>query len=614
MRRTKTLLGILLTALMLSTNIHAQSFTASVNSTTVPQNEPFQVTFQFGGDDIQPVRNFRAPDFKNFQVLSGPNQSTSMQIINGAVSASLAYSFYLQAPGQGKFTIGQASIDYKGKTLRTQPISITVTKGQATQNGGRGQQQNQTSTSKAIGDNVFIRAIADKQKVLKGEQVTITYKLYTRMDIASPQISKLPTYQGFWAEELDANRTINFTTEVYNGKQYHVGVLKRAALFPTQTGELSVTPFELKIPVVVPKQRRRGDIFDEFFNDPFFNQGQTVEYNAKSNVLKIDVLPLPQENVPASFNGAVGNFTFKAEVDKNTVKVNEPVSLKLTVSGTGNISLLDFREPKLPSGFEKYDPKVNDEVNRSGSYISGQKTVEYLLVPRAEGQKEIPPVEFSYFNPSTRRYVTIASPSFKINVLKGDGTYAQNGSGFNKEDVKLLGEDIRYIKTNTGSLSKNGSYTAASPWFWMAVILPAFLLVGAVVLKKRNEKLEGNVQLMRYTRAEKMARNRLKEAHRSMEMNRQKEFYSDISLALFGYLEDKLHISKASFTLDYAIERLKENRVPEELIGQVKQAAEKCEFVRFAPMNDGAGAMKEMYDQAVKIIVDLEKNKVTRKN
>lgn len=607
MARIKIFLELIFTVLLFSAIIQAQSFTASVNSTTVGQNEPFQVSFQFSGDDIQTLRNFRAPDFKNFDVLSGPNQSTSMQIINGTVSASLVYSFYIQAANQGKLTIGSASIDSKGRTLRTQPITITVVKGQASQNN---RQQGQASSSQSIGDNVFIRAFADKQKVLKGEQVTITYKLYTRMDISSPQISKLPVYQGFWAEELESARTISFTTEVYNGKQYHVGVLKRAALFPTQTGQLSVTPFELKIPVIIPKQRRRGDIFDEFFNDPFFNQGQSVEYNAKSNVLKIDVLPLPQQNVPASFNGAVGEFSFKAEVDKNTVKANEPVSLKLTVSGTGNISLLELREPQLPAGFEKYEPKVNDQINRSGSAVSGQKTVEYLIVPRATGQKEIPPVEFSYYNPRARKYVTITSPSFSINVQKGDGSYDQAASGFNKEDVKLLGEDIRYIKTNTGSLSRSSGYMISSAWFWIASLLPAVLLAGVVVWRRKNEKLEENVQLMKYTRAEKMARNRLKTARKSLENNNQKEFYADISLALFGYLEDKLHIPKASFTLDNALGRLKDNRVPESLIQEVKDAIEKCEFVRFAPMNDGAAAMKEMYDQAVKIIVDLEKNKV----
>ncbi|MGE5398939.1 MAG: BatD family protein [Ignavibacteriales bacterium] len=602
---------VLLTALIISAGIplYSQSFTASVNSTTVSQGDPFQISFQFSGDELNSLKNFKAPDFRNFRVLSGPNQGTSMQVVNGAVSASLTFLYYLQGDNAGGFTIGSASIEFKGRTYRTEPIRITVTKGQA---NPRSKQQNQPSSSAAqnIGDNVFIRAIADRQKVLKGEQVTITYKLYTRMDISSPQVSKLPSYQGFWAEELDGSRTINFTTEVVNGKQYHVGVLKKAALFPTQTGQLSVTPFELKIPVIVPKQRRRGDIFDEFFNDPFFNQGQTVEYNAKSNVLKIDVMPLPQANVPASFHGAVGEFDFKASLDKNSTRTNDPVTLKLNISGTGNISLLEVPEIKLPAGVEKYEPKTSDQVNRSGNSISGQKSVEYLIVPRVQGKKEIPPVEFSYYSPRQKRYVTITSQAFQINVEKGEGSNDQNIAGFNKEDVRLLGEDIRFIKTNTGDLTHDGGFFINSIGFWAAAIFPLVLLSGAVVWKKRNDRLNGNVQLLRYTRAEKMARNRLKTAKKSMESNNQKDFYSDISLALFGYLEDKLHIPKASFTLDNAIMKLQNSNVPEETVDRVKQAIDHCEFARFAPMSNGSVAMKEMYEQAVQIIVELEKNKV----
>lgn len=602
---------LFLISLLTAGVLNAQSFNASVNNTTVSTNSPFEVAFQFQGDEINSVQNFRAPDFKGFQVLSGPNQATSMQIINGAVSASITFSYYVQVTQPGTLTIGSASVDHKTKTYKTQPIKITVVQGAANP-GGQQQQGKSGAPNVNIADNVFIRAVADRQKVLKGEQVTVTYKLYTRMDISSPQISKLPSYQGFWAEELETASRITFSTEVIDGKQFRVGVLKKAALFPTQTGTLSVTPFELLIPVMVPKQRRRGDIFDEFFNDPFFNQAQTVEYKATSNVLKINVLPLPSENVPASFTGAVGNFSLNATLDRNTVKQNEPVTLKYVISGTGNIKLTDLPELKLPAGFEKYDAKISEQISRSGR-ISGQKTIEYLVVPRIQGEKEIPAIEFSYYNPSSNKYVTLTSPSFKLNIEKGSGRNDESIAGFSKEDVKLLGQDIRFIKT-TGSLSRKDVYVIYQPLFWVMSLLPLLALAGIIVWKKREEKLSGNVQLMKFHRAEKLALNRLKTAKKSLDQNNQKEFYSDISLALFGYLEDKLHIEKSEFTLDRAITEMRRRNIPEELITEVQKTIEQCEFARFAPSGSAGSAMKDMYDKSVQIIISIEKSLLNPKH
>ncbi|MGE5499830.1 MAG: BatD family protein, partial [Syntrophothermus sp.] len=509
-QKIKSLLFLLL---CIAGSISAQSFTASVNNTTVAQNEPFQVAFQFNGEDINSLKNFRAPDFRGFRILSGPNQSTSMQIINGAVSGSISYSYYVQAPDQGTFVIGPASIDYKGKNFKSQAIKITVQKGQPAQQGNKAQGGNSSSGSVNLADNVFLKAVADKQRVTKGEQVTVSYKLYTRYDIASPQISKLPTYQGFWSEELENASRINFSTEVVNGKQYHVATLKKAALFPTQTGELSVTPFELKIPVVVPKQRQRrsGDIFDEFFNDPFFNQSQTVEYNAKSNTLKISVLPIPSDNVPMSFKGAIGEYSLFADVDKKTLKANETVTLKINISGTGNLNLVDVPDVKLPAGFEKYDPKTNTAVNHGSGVINGQKTFEFLMIPRVAGAVTIPPVEFSYYSLKQKKYVTLRSPEFALNVEKGDGSQGGSAvaSGYGKEDVKLLGEDIRFIKTSVSPLSRQNDPAFLSVWFWLASALPLIALGAVIAWKKKYDRLSGNAQLMRYQKAEKMARNRL---------------------------------------------------------------------------------------------------------
>jgi hypothetical protein len=609
----KLFLHILLFIFIISGSINAQSFTASADNTTVGLNDRFQVTFTFEGNDINSLSNFSPPDFAGFMVLSGPNQSTSMQIINGAVSASLSYSFYLQPKNLGSYTIGSASIRYKGSFYKTDPITIQVQKGSA----NAGNQQNNSSNSSdvsndEIAQNVFVRASTDKQKAYLGEQVTVTYKLYTRLSIASQMsISKLPQYPGFWAEEIETPNNINFTTETYEGKKYKVGILKKVALFPTQTGELSVTPFELDVPVQIQKKRRNNNVFDDFFNDPFFGMGQTIDFTAKSNSLKINVQPLPSANVPDSFNGAVGNFSMDSQIDKKQTKTNEPITLKITINGTGNISLLDMPEIKLPAGFEKYDPKVNEQITRTGK-ISGKKTAEYLIVPRDAGKKEIPPVKFSYYDIDKKSYVTLSSPPYTLNVEQGTGDNSSEYAG--KEDVKLLGEDIRYIKTDNESLHSKGNFVLNRFGFWAAVGFPFILGLGLVVWRRREDKLAGNIQLMRYQRAQKIAKSRLKQAKALMDANDHHAFYSEISLALFGYLEDKLHIPKSELSVDRASSELRNRGLNEELIAEFERVANKCEFIRFAPKKSESAAMNEIYNELSHVIIEIEKSLSVKRN
>ncbi len=604
---------ILLTILLITPAVIAQSFTASVGNTTVGLNDRFQVTFTFEGNDINSLSGFNAPDFAGFMVLSGPNQSTSMQIINGAVSASLSYTFYLQPRNLGRYTIGSATIKYKGTPYKTDPITIQVEKGSS--NSATQQNSNQNSSgisNDEIAQNVFVRATADKHKAYMGEQVTVTYKLYTRLNIASQMsISKLPQYPGFWAEELETPGNISFTIETYQGKKYKVGVLKKVALFPTQTGELNVTPFELDVPVQVQKKRRSNNVFDDFFNDPFFGIGQTIDFTAKSNSLKIKVQPLPSANVPDSFNGAVGDFSMDSQIDKRSTKTNEPVTMKLTISGTGNISLLDMPKVNLPAGFEQYEPKVNEQVNRTGR-ISGKKTAEYLIVPRDAGKKEIPPVKFSYYDINKKSYITLSTPAYSLNVEQGTSTNSQEYAG--KEDVKMLGEDIRYIKTDTESLHRTGGFILNSFGFWVAVGFPFILGFGLVVWRRREDKLAGNVQLMRYQRAQKVARIRLKKAKSLMDSGDHNAFYSEISLALFGYLEDKFHIPKSELSVDRASSELQKRGLDSELIAEFERVANKCEFIRFAPKESETEAVAEMYDELSHVITEIEKSLSLKKN
>ncbi len=587
--------------------LFAQKFTASVNETTVADNERFQVSFIFSGKSINDLKNFKPPSFSNFLILSGPNQSTSIQIINGVQTASLTHLYILQPEKVGTYSIGKASIEQDGQTFETKLLKMQIVKG-----GAKPKQNitNETISNEEIAKNLYIRAIIDKRKVYKGEQVTVVYKLYTRLTIASQMtINKLPQYQGFWAEELETASNITFNTEVVNGKQFRVGVLKKVALFPSQTGKLEVTPFELTVPVQIQRKRSRN-IFDDFFGDPF-GRGETIEYNAVSNIVKVDVLPLPTAGKPENFYGAVGDFKMEATMNKTSTKTNEPLTLNVSISGTGNFELLEMPKINLPTGFENYEPKVTENVKNIGK-LRGSKTGEYLFVPRVVGIREIPPIEFSYFDPAKKKYVTLKSDPFTLNIEQGDKIV--NTEVIGKEDVQQLGNDIRFIKTSFSGIEKKSNYIINTTGFWIAGAVPFLLLAVLLGWKRRSDKLAGNVALLRYRKAQKVAKNKLKKAGKFLQEKNHKEFYTELSLALFGYLEDKLHIPKAEFTVERAADDLRMKGVQEGLITDLKNSTEKCEYVRFAPGAEESAAMKEMYDELAEVIISLEKSIVETKN
>jgi hypothetical protein len=603
----KFLSKILLLVLLVSVSF-AQKFEATADRTTVGQNERFQVFFTFEGQSSN-VSGFKPPSFEGFRVLSGPNQSTNMQIINGQVSSSITFSFILTPSNIGEFNIGKASVNYSGTKYETNPLAIKVVQGATT---AQPQQSGAEISQEELQKNVFIIASADKRNVYQGEQVTVTYKLYTKLTIASIQIAKLPTYNGFWQEEIPTDNTINWEIEMYNGERFRTATIKRVALFPTKAGELTVTPFELNLPIVVKKRRTSNDFFDDFFNDSFFGRTETVDYTAKSNTLKINAEPLPQNNVPESFNGAVGDFNFTSQLDRTSLKANESLTLRFTITGSGNMQLLDLPKLTLPAGFEVYEPKSNLNINR-GSKISGTKIIEYVIVPRVQGQKTIPAVEFSYFNPAKKQYVTTTSPVYVIEVEKGDGTIA-SGSGFSKEDIKLLNEDIRYIKTSSTKFYSMNGDSIIPIWFWLGLILPAFTLGGLLIYQSRNEKLSRNTQLLKSRKAEKLAKQRLKTAQKLMTGNESLAFYSEISLAMNGYLEDKLSIQKSEFSLGKALDKLSEKNISDDLKEKVKQIYEKCEFARFAPSSQNISAEKNLYDETIETIIKIESHLNSRRS
>ena len=607
----KKKINITLIWMLLNAGLFAQSFTAYLSSKTTGLNDQFELTFTFEGKEISSIRNFSPPSLSNFYVLSGPNQSTSVQIINGVVSGALSFSYFLRPKKTGKFNIGVASVFYQGKTYRSDPLKIKVIKG-SVQPKRRSNNGGNNISNEDIAQNLFIRATVNKKTVYLGEQVTVTYKLYTRLSIAAQMsISKLPQYKGFWTEELNTSNSFTFTTEVFRGKKYRVGLLKKAALFPTQTGKLTITPFELNVPIRTRNKRRTGNIFDDFFNDPF-NQGQMINYDVKSNAVKIKVLPLPDKNVPASFSGTVGNFTMSTSIDKTNIKTNETASLKINIKGSGNVKLLNIPEINIPNGIDKYEPKITEKVYRTG-VISGIKNAEYVIIPRTPGRKEIAPIVFTYFNPEKKKYITLSSKKFVINVTPGKSIVSSTISGISKENIKLLGEDIHFIKTETNDLFIKQGILLFNYKFWLMAIIPFVLLIGILVWQKKQNKLSGDIRSLRYNKAQKVSKARLKKAKKLLHTKNELDFYSEISLALFGYLEDKLHLSKAEFSLDLAEQVLKEKGINDDLITELRQSVEKCEFIRFAPEKGGADAMNDMFKKSTEVIINIEKN-LSQKN
>ena len=574
------------------------TLTATVDRSQVGTGEQFTVTFTVTGADAMGAKNFRAPDFGQLLVLSGPNTSQSYQIINGSMSGSIAYSYVLYARQTGNYTIGPATVDYKGNQIKSQSLQIDVVKGKP-----QPKQQAPGVNLANIGDNLFIRAITDRQRARLGEQITITYKLYTRISVSGYDLTKAPAYEGFWSEDLDQSRQPTVVNEMYEGKQYRVAVIKRTALFATQAGTLKIAPLDVQCSVQIQTRRRSNDPFD-IFNDPFFQQTQTQQLTIKSNPLTLMIEPLPA-HPPEGFTGAVGEYVFTATVDKNEVRAGDPITLRLTVSGTGNVSLLSLPKPVLPSDLESYEPKISNEITRDGGVIRGKKTAEYLLVPQNPGKRTIEPIQFTYYDLEKHRFIRLTSSRFDLTITPG--RELAGGSYVSKEDIKLLGEDIRYLKLSPGDLHSISETPLTNGIFYLGLLLPPLAFVGAFAYRKRMKAIYGDMPKFRFQQAGKEASRRLRQAKQLLAQGNTESYHAEISRTLLGYLEDKLHLEKSSLTVEDAVSRLQQRGVDEQTLAQLRSCIERAEFARFAPDSDTSGARKELLDAASSTISSIEK-------
>ncbi|MDD2550657.1 MAG: BatD family protein [Bacteroidales bacterium] len=585
-------------------NIFAQDVDFSVSAPkVVAVGEQFRVIFKL---NARP-QEFNAPAFDNFYILAGPStsSSSSIQIVNGQMTQTheYSYTYILEATESGKFQIGSASATVSKKEYKTNPFAIEVVSGgSGTQPATPRNQQSTTSASNAAeqeSENMFIDIEFDRRTAYRGQPILATLKLYTRQNIAGFDDFKFPSFNGFWSQEIETPNNIRFQRQNVNGRIYNVGVLKKYLLLPQRAGDINIKPFEL---VVLAQQqgRRSGSIFDDFFGS---HQTVKVRLLSKEKTLKIRDLP---PNAPSSFTGAVGDFSLTASLDKTAIKTNEAVNLTVRVSGTGNIKLIETPKFEFPSSFEIFDPKVTDNINTTSQGATGSKTFEFVAIPRGPGDFNLGSLEFSYFNPIQKKYITLKSKSLNLTVeADGSEQVASPMVGFGREDVRFIGKDIRFIKTEGIKISKTHNLLFASNAYYGIIVLLLVVFIALFWFIQHNRKLMGNIALVKTRKANKVASKRLKEAKKHLSLSNVEPFYEELLKALWGYVADKLSIPVANLSSDTVRETLEQNNVQDVDIDEFLRIIATCEYARYAPKSE-ASQMTNLYNSAISLIAKLE--------
>lgn len=557
----------------------------------------------------QDIKDFRAPSIKGFDVLMGPSRSqqSSIQIINGkrTSNSSTAFTYILLAGSSGTYTIPAASVEVNGEKVFSNAISIKVlpqdqNSGNSGNNGGgsASSSRSQAAGSRISANDLFITATASKTTVHEQEAILLTYKVYTVVNLRQ-LYGKMPDLKGFHTQEVELPQQKTFTLEHYKGRNYNTTVWSQYVLFPQQTGKLEIP--SITFDGVVAQQTVSDDPFDAFFNG-----GGHVEVKKKITTPKvvINVQPLPAK--PAGFSGAVGEFKLASSINATDVKTNDAVTIKLTLSGTGNMKLIGTPEVKFPQDFEIYDPKVTDDYKLTNSGLTGTKTFEYLAIPRHAGNFTIPAVEFTYFDLKSNSYKTLKTEAYNLKVAKGQGNADQVISDFtNKESVKMLGRDIRFIKLGDSSLRPKGDFFFGTVGYYLCYLIPLLLFVVFAVIYRQKALENANVAKVKTKKANKVATRRMKLAGKLLAENKKNEFYDEVLKALWGYISDKLSIPVSQLSKDNIEAELTNYGVQEALIAEFIGVLNECEYARYAPGNENE-AMDKVYSASVEVISKME--------
>jgi tetratricopeptide (TPR) repeat protein len=594
-------IAILLMMVMTTAFAVAQTLTASAPS-RVSVGEQFRLSYTV---NTQNVSDFRAGNIPaEFEVLIGPNRSmqSSYQMINGhtSQSSSITYTYIVAATKGGSYTIPAAHVVVDGKKIASNALTIKVIGSTGSNsrpyNDDEGEEVREMG-SRISGSDLFIKVSANKKRVYEQEPILLTYKVYTLVQLSQLR-GDMPDLKSFYTQEVDLPQQKSFSLETVNGRPYRTCTWSQYVMFPQTTGKLHIPAITFE--GVVIQQNRNVDPFEAFFNG---GSGYVeVKKKIEAPGIEIQVDPLPQR--PATFSGGVGKFNISAQLDKTETKANDPITLRIIVSGTGNLKLIKQPVINLPKDFDKYEPKVTEQTKLTTAGIEGSKIYDVLIVPRHQGKYDIPPVEFTYFDTSTKRYETVKTEAFHLDVAKGSGASAV--SDFSGQDeLQELNKDIRFIKTGDADQHLTGDYFFGSTAYWITIAALVLVFITLFVIFRQRAIDNANVTAMRGKKANKVATKRLKQAARLMTDNKPGEFYDEVLRALWGYVGDKLNIPVAQLSHDNISSKLAERGVHQSIIDKFIGALDECEFERYAP-GDPKGNMSKVYDKAMLAIEKIE--------
>lgn len=583
---------------------------------------PFQLTYTVN----QRSRDLRAPEFTDFDVLAGPYTSTSSStsFVNGHRTSSFTqtYTYTLMAQRAGTFTIGPATVKVDGENIQSNGVRITVlpedeqqaAQSNSSQSGQTAKRSNSSQNGQTgeagqvSSENIFVRTIASKTRVHEQEALLITYKLYfANVDVAQlTNNTKLPEFTGFLKQDLEQGE-IQTELEHYNGRNYQTAVLYRTVLYPQHSGDIKIDPARFEAVLRVQTQQRVRSIFDDFFGS---YTNVTKMLTAPGVIVHVASLP---SGKPAGFSGGVGRFNLTPSISQTELQANEAVTIKLDITGAGNMKLIKTPAIDWPEGFEPYDPKVTNDFRTTTSGVSGTKSIEYLAIPRSAGEYTIPAVQFSYFDIDQKAYKTLSTPEYTIRVKRGAGEHADNSNSnpvvsyTQKEDIKQLGTDIRYIDTKP--LKENKAYRVQNTkYIWLWYVIPLIVTFILLLILRKQIKEAADITRVRYKRANKVAQKRLKAAAAALKANDQNTFYAAIESAAWTYLSDRLSIPTADLNKDNIASILRQKGVSETLIAEAKNVLSTAEFARYAPSTDHA--MDDLYTATTNLINNLENEKI----